>query len=213
MSKDTSFRIDSTSKFAWLSVLFVVILITSNLMAGKLAVFGFVLLPAAVFLYPFCFIVGAVLTEVWGVGKARQVILMGFVANLVLVIFTNAAIYLPFEQTVWKDQASYTMIYQAVPRILFASFVGYLVGEFVNAYVMTWMKRLVSTNRLYVRVIASILVGQVCDTGLFIMIAFYGIMPTGALLKMMLVHYLVKVLIGSVIGTPLVYIMVHWARN
>ncbi|MDR2736908.1 MAG: queuosine precursor transporter [Gracilibacteraceae bacterium] len=213
MSTDTSFRPDSTSKLTWLSVLFAAILITSNLMAGKLIAFGNVVLPAAVILFPFCFIVVSVIAEVWGFGKARQVILMGFVANLVLVVFTNIAIYLPFEPMIWRDQASYTMIYQAVPRIFFASFVGYLAGEFVNAFVLTWMKRMVFANRLYIRVIASMVVGQAFDSGLFIMIAFYGIMPVNALLKMMVVHYLAKVLIGSVVGTPLVYGAVQWARN
>lgn len=213
MSTELTFQPDSKNKFTWLAVLFAVILITSNLMASKLAVFGPLVLPSAVILYPFCFILSSVVAEVWGFGKARQVILMGFAANAFLVVFINISVYMPYVTDLFQGQSSYAMVYQAVPRILFASFIAYLVGEFCNAFVLTKMKKMFSSHHLYVRIIASTLIGQVFDTGLFIMVAFYTMMPTPALLQMMLAHYIVKVLIGSIIGTPLAYVTVHWARN
>ena len=132
--KDNNFN-----KFTIVSTLFVMLLIISNLLATKMIlVLGFVL-PAAVIVYPFCFMVGDVLTEVWGFKTARKVIWLGFFMNALLILFTNIGIHLSFPEF-WTGQESFASIFGAVPRIVLASFIGYLAGELSNSWSLEFIK-------------------------------------------------------------------------
>jgi len=200
------------NKFTIIAVLFVTVLMTSNLMATKLVAFGPLVLPAAVILYPFSFTLGDILAEVWGFRRARQVIGMGFAANVLLVLFTNIAVVMPFP-SFWSAQEGFQLVFQAVPRVLLASFSGYLLGELSNAYVLDKMKTMPGSRHLFIRTIGSTIVGMVFDTGVFIFIAFYGAVPNSVLWQMMIAQYVVKVLIEAFIGTPLAYLGVRWVRR
>lgn len=200
------------NKFTIISTLFVMLLIISNLLATKMIfILGFVL-PAAVIVYPFCFMVGDVLTEVWGFKTAKKVIWLGFFMNLLLIIFTNIAIPLTYPEF-WKGQEHFQFIFGAIPRIVLASFIGYLVGELSNSWSLELIKKITNGKWLFVRTIGSSMVGQVFDTVLFITIAFYGTMPNEVLITMVIAQYIFKVLCEALAGTPLAYGLVRWVEH
>jgi len=194
-----------------ISIAFVVSLLVSNILAVKLTAIGPLVLPAAVIIYPFCFMLGDVITEVWGYHYARKVIVIGFGANLTMVFFTYLGGLLP-AALVWPHQDAYMSIFAMVPRIVVASFIAYLLGELVNSYTLEKIKSRTGTRLLFVRTIGSSIVGQFLDTAVFITIAFYGVVPNRVLLIMLLSQYFFKIGLEALAGTPLAYLMVKWAR-
>lgn len=194
------------------STAFVVSLLISNILAVKLMLIGPLVLPAAVIIYPFCFMLGDIITEVWGYGYARKVILAGFFANAALVLFSYLGGLLP-AAPVWPYQDAYMNIFAMVPRIVVASFIAYLLGELLNSYSLEKIKSWTGVRLLFVRTIGSSLIGQLVDTGIFITLAFYGTIPNQVLLIMLVSQYLVKVGLEATAGTPLAYLMVKWARD
>jgi len=194
-----------------ISIAFVVSLLISNILAVKLIIIGPLVLPAAVIIYPFCFMLGDVVTEVWGYGYARGVILAGFGANLALAFFSYVGGLLP-AAPVWPHQDAYMVIFAMVPRILAASFIAYLIGELVNSYTLEKIKSWTGSRLLFVRTIGSSVIGQLLDTAVFITIAFYGTVPNQILLLMLIGQYLFKIGLEALAGTPLAYLMVKWAR-
>lgn len=200
------------NKFTIISTMFVVLLIISNLMATKMVtIFGMVL-PSAVLAYPFCFMLGDVLTEVWGYKEAKKVIWLGFFAGLVLTIWTSIGIYMPYPDF-WQGQEHYSFIFGLVPRITLASFAGYLFGELTNSWSLEFIKKFTGQKFMFVRTIGSSALGQILDTVLFFGIAFYGTVPNDVLVVMMITQYLFKVCCEALLGTPLAYGLVKWARR
>src|SRR5437867_10261521 len=167
-------------RFVSFAALFVTCLLTANTMAAKLVTVGGVVLSAGIVIFPVSYIVGDVLTEVWGYGAARRVIWLGFGCNTLMV----AAIWVGGELPAapfWKGQAAYSEILGQTPRILLASFVAYLVGEFANSFVLAKMKILTQGRWLWTRTVGSTLVGQAFDTVIFVPLAFAGTVPARAL--------------------------------
>ena len=190
----------------WLLVivaLFIGSLIAANIIAVKLVMFWGMLLPAAIIVFPLSYILGDVLTEVYGYRAARRVIWLGFLANLVVVAAIWAGGALP-AAGFWKGQAAYDQILGATPRILGASFLAYLVGEFTNSYVLAKMKIATEGRFLWARTIGSTLVGQGLDSAVFIAIAFWGVIPTGALITAIVTQWLFKSAYEAA-ATPLTY--------
>lgn len=200
------------SKREIISTSFVVALLISNILAAKLITVWSLVLPAAVIIYPFCFMVGDVLTEVWGYNYAKKVIYFGFMANLAMVVFMSLGGLLP-PAPGWANQDAYMAIFGAVPRIVLASFVGYLFGELLNSWSLEKIKSFTGVRLLFVRTIGSSIIGQLFDSGIFITIAFWGLVPQNVLLTMIASQYLVKVIIEAIAGTPLAYLLVGWARS
>lgn len=196
----TSFR------FVTIAALFTTALITSNLIAVKLVVLGPLVLPAAVILFPITYILGDVLTEVYGYARARQVIWLGFVCNLLAVAAIWAAGALPAAEF-WGGEAAWAAIFDLAPRILVASFSAYLVGEFANAYVLARMKVATEGRHLWARIIGSTIIGQVLDSAVFITIAFWGILPLSVLATMIVTQWLAKTVYETA-ATPLTYAVV-----
>ncbi len=189
--------------FLLVVVAFVTALIVSNIISVKLfEVRGWVL-PAGTIIFPVSYILGDVLTEVYGYRRARQVIWLGFAANLVVVLVIMAAIALP-PASFWDGQDAYERILGFAPRLLLASFAAYLVGEFANAYLMARMKILTRGRWLWTRTIGSTLVGQGLDSLVFMTIAFAGILPVGALFGAVVLQWLVKSAYEA-LATPLTY--------
>src|SRR5436189_372985 len=118
---------------------FVTCLLTANTIATKLITIGGVVLTAAIVIFPLSYVLGDVLTEVWGYAAARRVIWLGFACNAIMVAAIWAGGALP-AAPFWKGQAAYDEIFDQTPRILLASFVAYLVGEFANSFVLAKMK-------------------------------------------------------------------------
>ncbi len=203
MNPTTSQRHNLSIAFLLLVVAFVTALIVSNIISVKLfEVRGWVL-PAGTIIFPISYIIGDVLTEVYGYRRARQVIWLGFAANLVVVLVIVAAIALP-PASFWDGQDAYERILGFAPRLLLASFAAYLVGEFANAYIMARMKILTRGRWLWTRTIGSTLVGQGLDSMVFMTIAFAGVMPIEVLLGAVVLQWLVKSTYEA-LATPLTY--------
>jgi uncharacterized integral membrane protein (TIGR00697 family) len=206
--------------FPALTALFVTSLVVSNIIAIKPVAIGTFYLPSAIVIFPVSYILGDVLTEVYGYQRARQVIWIGFGCNLLSV----AAIYLsvmmppapfwmlgPFTSPE-KSQEAYAVIFGFAPRILLASFIAYLAGEFLNAVVMAKIKIAMGGRHLWVRTISSTLLGQLADSAIFITAAFYDILPSAILATMIGTQWLIKSLY-EVLLTPLTYSVVNYLKK
>ncbi len=184
--------------------LFITCLITANVIAVKVISLGPFFLPAAIFVFPLSYIFGDILTEVYGYRLARRVIWLGFLCNLVFVFFVWLGQVLP-AASFWEGQEAYQSILGYTPRLLAASFLGYLVGEFVNSFIMARMKIMTRGRWLWSRTIGSTIIGQGLDTSIFITIAFIG--TPSFVPIMILYHWLAKTLIEA-LATPLTYVIV-----
>ena len=191
--------------------LFITSLITANIISVKLiAVFGLIM-PAGVLIFPVSYITGDVLTEVYGYGQARRVIWLGFFCNFIVVLAIWLGRIMP-PASFWDGQAAYELILGYAPRLLMASFLAYLVGEFLNAFVMAKMKILTKGRWLWSRTISSTLAGQGLDSLVFITLAFAGTMPAGALASAIITQWLVKSAYEAV-ATPVTYRVVGFLKR
>jgi hypothetical protein len=203
--------IQVSSRFMLIAVAFVTCLIVSNITAVKLITVADFILPSAIIIFPITYIIGDVLTEVYGYAKARRVIWLGFGANL-FAVATFAVVGVLPAAGFWDAQEAYDTILGATPRILGASLVAYLVGEFSNAYVLSRLKIATEGRFLWVRTIGSTVIGQGLDSTIFIVIAFSGILPVEALIMTIVVQATVK--IGyEALATPLTYVVVGWLKR
>lgn len=192
--------------FVVISVLFVALLMLSNIIAAKLVnIFG-ITLTAAVLIFPLTYIFGDILTEVYGFYRSRLIIWLGFGANIVMVLVFWMAIALPYP-VFYEGQTAFASVLGSVPRIVAASLVAYLFGEFLNSIVLSRLKVKTGGKYLWVRTITSTIVGEGLDSLLFIVIAFVGTMPVGALFMMVLAQYVFKV-VYEIIITPVTYLVV-----
>jgi uncharacterized integral membrane protein (TIGR00697 family) len=196
-------------RFVFIAALFVTCLIAANTIAVKIFSLGSIALPAAVIVFPLSYIFGDILTEVYGYRMARRVIWLGFLCNLVFVVFVWLGQQLP-SADFWGGQEAYDAILGYTPRILLASFAGYLVGEFINSYILAKLKVITKGRWLWLRTIGSTVVGQGLDTALFIVIAFGG--TSLFVVDMILWHWLAKVTI-EVAATPLTYKVVNFLKK
>jgi len=194
-----------------LTVLFCTALTVSNIIAGKLFdVYG-VTLTAGVVLFPIVYIIGDVVPEVYGLQIARRVIWLGFLANAFAVLFFYICLVLPYP-AFWQGQDAFQTVLGFTPRLLLASFVGYIVGTNANAWVLVLVKKLTSGRFLWARTISSTIVGEGIDSLLFMSIAFLGVVPTEILPGMIMAQWLFKT--GyEIAATPLTYIVVGWVKH
>lgn len=197
--------------FLLVTVLFVTCLITANIIAVKAVVLWGMVLPAAIIIFPVSYILGDVLTEVYGYRQARRVIWLGFLCNLVLVVAIAIAQALP-GAPFWEAQPAYERILGSTPRILAASFIAYLFGEFANAFVLAKMKLATQGRWLWTRTIGSTLVGQALDSAIFITLAFAGEWPTGLLITAVVTQWLVKSAYEA-LATPVTYAVVFFLKR
>jgi hypothetical protein len=166
-------------------------------------------MPAAIFVFPISYIFGDVLTEVYGYRVARRVIWLGFACNLIFVFFAWIGQRLP-AAPFWGDQQAYETILGATPRLLAASFCGYLVGEFANSFVLSRMKILTRGRWLWSRTIGSTIIGEGLDTVVFTVVFTIGtpyFVPI-----VMLYQWLGKVIIEAA-ATPATYAIVGWLKR
>ncbi|MBI4200790.1 MAG: queuosine precursor transporter [Chloroflexi bacterium] len=210
IAKTTAPRV--TGLFVLFAALFVTLLITSNIMAVKLILLQGRVLPAAIVLFPITYILGDVLTEVYGLRYARRVIWLGFLCNLVAVGGFWIGGLLP-PAPFWEEkQAAYQTILGYTPRLLAASFAGYLVGELSNSIVLSRLKLVTQGRWLWMRTIGSTVVGEGVDSVAFITIAFAGTMPDSDLMELVLTQWVVKVLYETA-ATPLTYAVVAYVKR
>ena len=198
-------------RFVFIAALFVTILVTSNILAVKLIEVAGLVLPAAIILFPISYILGDVLTEVYGYSQTRRVIWLGFLLNLVAVTAIWAAGLMP-AAGFWQGQEAWTTIFGQVPRILAASFIAYLIGEFANAYVLAKIKIATGGKMLWLRTIGSTIIGQGLDSAVFITLAFAGLIPAPAIIAAIVGQWFVKSAYEAA-ATPLTYAVVGYLKR
>ncbi|MGQ0661270.1 queuosine precursor transporter [Sphingosinicella sp.] len=196
---------------------FVTILLLSNVLgAGKVATVD---LPgvgawpfgAGILFFPVSYVLGDVLTEVYGYARARRCIWAGFCALLFMAFMAWVVVALPPAAS-WTGQAAYEQVFGQVPRIVFASIIAFWAGEFVNSYVLARMKVWTRGRHLWTRTIGSTIVGQGVDSLIFYPLAFYGVWESGTLLIVLLTQWALKV--GwEILLTPVTYAAVGWLKR
>jgi len=207
---------NTKSRFNWLTLItgvFITALVVANIIAVKsIDVFGRIL-PAAVIIFPVSYIFGDVLTEVYGYAQARRVIWLGFFCNLLAVIAIQVAQALP-GGPFWQSQDAYAAILGSTPRLLAASFVAYLVGEFANSFVLARLKVATAGRWLWLRTVTSTLVGEGLDSAVFMTAAFLGNpqFPGDILLGAIVAQWLFKTAY-EVLVTPLTYVVVRFLKR
>ena len=191
--------------------IFITCLITANIIAVKLIRVSGLILPAAIIIFPISYIFGDVLTEVYGYSRARRVIWLGFACNLVTVLAIRAGQAMP-PAPFWDGQVSYERILGYTPRILAASFLAYLAGEFLNSFVLARMKIATRGRFLWMRTIGSTLIGQAVDSAVFMTLAFAGAIPSSGLVSAIITQWLAKSAYEAA-ATPFTYLVVNFLKR
>ena len=203
--------------FDFVMAAFVTILLLSNVLgAGKVAVID---LPgigswpfgAGILFFPISYVIGDILTEVYGYARARRCIWAGFGALLFMAFMAWVVVALPPADT-WQGQAAYEQVFGQVPRIVLASIIAFWAGEFVNAYVLARNKIWTRGRHLWSRTIGSTLVGQGVDSLIFYPLAFYGVWDNETLLIVLATQWVLKVGWEAVL-TPVTYAVVGWLKR
>ena len=203
--------------FDFVMAAFVVILLLSNVLgAGKIAsidVPGLGAWPfgAGILFFPLAYVIGDVLTEVYGYARARRCIWAGFAGMIFMALMSWVVVALPPHAS-WHGQAAYESVFGQVPRIVFASICAFWAGEFVNSFVLAKMKVWTEGKMLWMRTIGSTVLGQGLDSLIFYPLAFLGVFDTATVLKLMLTQWLLKVA-WEVLLTPVTYAVVGWLKR
>lgn len=183
------------------TTIFVAVLIISNIASTKIVALGPFTFDGGTLLFPVVYIFGDLLTEVYGFARARRTIWTGFF-SLLLMSFIFWLVGIMPSAGEWNGQDAYAAILMATPRIALGSIVAYWFGSMSNSFIMARMKLLTKEKFLWARTIGSTIVGEMVDTLLFCMIAFYGVLSGELLFTVILSNYIFKVLY-EVAATPL----------
>ena len=195
---------------------FAVILICSNLIgAGKpaqltLPIVGTVTFGAGILFFPLGYVLGDVMTEVYGFARARRVVWVGFAASVFAAGMAYVVVSLPPSPD-WAGQKALAEVFGQVPRIFAASILAFWAGEMANAYVLARMKVLTEGRHLWMRTIGSTVVGQGVDSLIFYPLAFLGVWETRLVIVVLFTNYLLKVL-WEVVLTPVTYRVVAFFK-
>ena len=207
-------RMSNQTAFLVVSTLFVSLYLVSNVMAVKVIdLFGLFYFDAGTITFPFAYMLGDVLTELWGYRTAKRVIWMTLFCNILMVICTQIGVWLPSPDYLAETATAYNHIFTYVPRIVLGSLVGFLLGELSNAWIMERIKQKTKGKRLWVRTIGSSMVAYLFDSLPFVLIGFLGTVSTHDLVMMILFQYGAKLLIEAVLGTPMAYLVIHWIKE
>jgi uncharacterized integral membrane protein (TIGR00697 family) len=207
-------RFDKSDSYTIIAVFFTVCYIVSNIMAVKVVgIFGLFYFDAGTITFPLAYMLGDVLTEIWGYRTARKTIILAFLCNVFVVICTQIGVWLPSPDYLDATSTAYNTIYSYVPRIVFASLTGFLLGELSNAWIMDKMKKFTNGKHLWFRTIGSSIVGYIFDTVPFVLIAFVGALTTRDILLMILSQYIIKIAIEALFGTPMAYALIAFLKK
>ena len=194
-----------------LSVFFVAVLLISNIASTKIVQLGWLTFDGGTLLFPLSYIFADILTEVYGFARSRRVIWLGFFCAFVMSGLLYIVGMLPAAAD-WGNQSAYDVILGQAPRIVFASLIAYLCGEFINSFILAKMKIWTAGKWLWSRTIGSTLVGEFVDSSLFILIAFAGVLPNSLLLTLIVSNYVFKTAI-EVLFTPVTYAAVGYLKR
>ena len=193
--------------FLIIGVISIVTLLISNITSVKLFSIGSIVLPTSALLFPITYIIGDIISEVYGYKKARFIIILGFICNAFMVLFFKLSIILPASST-WANQNAFELTLGTTPRMFIASLSAFLLGSLSNAYILDLIKKITKGKHLWMRTIGSTIVGELLDTVVFVSIAFIGSIPGNVILTMIICQFLWKV--GyEIIATPFTYFAIN----
>lgn len=198
--------------FEYVMAAFVTVLLLSNLIgAAKLSTFAGFTFGAGILFFPVSYVIGDVLTEVYGYSHARRCIWTGFAALVFMAFMSWAVVAMPPAES-WDGQSAYESVFGQVPRIVAASMLAFVAGEFVNSFVMAKMKILTAGKHLWSRTIGSTVFGQAVDSMIFYPVAFLGVWETRDVIAVMITNWAMKVAWEAVL-TPVTYAAVGWLKG
>ena len=207
-------RTNGEMPFMVVTALFVTLYLVSNIMAVKvISFFDIIYFDAGTITFPFAYMLGDILTEIWGYHKAKKVIWMTFLCNIIMMIFTQVAVWLPSPDYLQGTAIAYDNVFTYVPRIVIASLTGFLLGELSNSWLMDKIKKRTEGRFLWLRTIGSSIAAHLLDTVPFVLIAFIGTMTTRDIIMMIATQYFMKLGIEVVFGTPLAYAGVGYIKR
>lgn len=177
--------------FMLLAVVFCVCLIASNLLETKIIQIGTFTITAGFLVFPISYIINDCIAEVWGFRRARLIIWLGFAMNFGMLALFQLAIALP-SAPFWEGEEAFRFVFGLAPRIAASSLMAFLVGSFLNAYVMSRMKVASAGRNFSARAVLSTLIGESADSLIFFPLAFGGLMPVQELAKLMLIQVVAK---------------------
>lgn len=208
-------KIENPRVYDVIAVAFVSLLLLSNIAATKLFAFevgGFPLIfDGGAILFPMTYVLGDVLSEVYGFKRAKRAILLGFFYSILAsVVFLLVAKAPPAAD--YQNQAAFEAVLGFVPRIVLASLVAYFVGQLLNSWILVKLKQQFGEKHLWARLMGSTVGGELIDTILFCTIAFYGEVSNADLLNYIVVGYIYKVLVEFLI-LPITYPTIHYVKK
>lgn len=205
---------ESDRQFRYLDTLitvFVVVLLISNVVGQKISAFGPFRVSGAQILFPITYIFGDVFTEVYGYAASRKAIWFGFFASALLSLMSLLCVKLPAAPE-WHNQQAFETVFYTVPRLVVASLIAYWCGEFANSFTLAKLKLVTKGRYLWTRTIGSTVVGQAVDSTIVMFVGFYGIVPVGTIVRLIISGYIAKVVYESLM-TPATYAVVNFLKR
>jgi uncharacterized integral membrane protein (TIGR00697 family) len=194
-----------------ITVIFVVVLLVSNIASSKISQIGKLTLDGGTILFPLSYIFNDILTEVYGYKTSRKVIWLGFFSAILASLVFAIVAWLPSASS-WNNQEAYLAILGQTPRIVLASLLAYLCGEFLNSFILAKMKIWTSGKMLWTRTIGSTIIGELADSIIFVCIAFMGVYSKEIILALIISNYIFKTVV-EVIFTPITYKIVRFLKH
>ena len=210
-SRQIHFAADVRSLYPFVVAAFTGILLISNIGATKLISFGPIITDGGAFLFPLVYVIGDIMSEVYGWKSAKRAIYLGF-GMAILASITFYAVQISPAAPGWENQGAFEAILGFVPRIVLASICGFLVGQLLNSYVLVKIKKRTNEKHLWARLIGSTLVGELADTVIFCTIAFYGIITGADFLNYVITGYIYKTIL-EVVLLPVTYPVIAWVKR
>lgn len=212
MSTNNFYNMQKSYKYLnAISVFFVAVLLISNVASSKIVDLRWFVFDAGTLLFPLSYIFGDILTEVYGYKKSKSVIWLGFISIFVMAVVFMVVGALPAASD-WGNQDAYNKILGLTPRIVLASLIAYFCGSFLNSFVLAKLKVATGGKFLWVRTISSTIVGEGVDSFVFVIIAFFGILPNSLLITIIISNYLFKTAV-EILFTPITYRIVAFLKK
>jgi uncharacterized integral membrane protein (TIGR00697 family) len=191
--------------------LFVAVLLISNIASTKILTLWKFTFDGGTILFPLSYIFGDILTEVYGYRNSRKVIWTGFFCALLMSLVLWIVQILP-PASDWNSQSAFESVLGFIPRIVVASLLAYIAGEFSNSFILSKLKIKTKGKHLWLRTISSTLIGEGIDTAIFCFVAFFGVLPTELLISVIVSNYIFKC--GTeILLTPVTYKVVGFLKR
>lgn len=200
------------NKFILILVIFITIISILNLISTKIVtLFGYAF-SVGTFLYALTFPCTDIISEVWGKERAKRVVWLGFLSNVIIAAVVFAAVKFPPAEFWAEENISYVATFSAVPRLIFASMIAFLISQLHDVWAFHYIRQLTKGKYLWLRNNVSTWVSQIIDSFIIVIIAFYGTVPLNILIEMIFATTLIKIVIAA-LDTPVVYALVKWAKT